>query len=301
MRFDLVDLRLFLHVGDAASITHGAARANLSLPAASERIRAMEEVLGVTLLERGRRGVGLTPAGRSLAHHARLVLQQVERMRGELSAYAQGLKGFVRLLANTSAMTEFLPEVLSEFLAAHPNIDVDLEERPSFDIVRSVAEGIADAGIVADIVDFGALEAFPFATDRLVAVMAREHPLASCRSLRFRELLDDPFVGLGGASALQHHLAQHATQAGRPLKLRVRLSNFEAICRMVERGVGVAVIPETAARRSRKLTAIRLVRLADPWSLRQLTLCVRRLNELPMPAQLLVAHLRRQPSEAASG
>lgn len=292
MRFDLVDLRLFLHVAETSSITHGAAKSGISLAAASERIRGMEDLLGVALLERGRRGVELTPAGRSLTHHARIVLQQVERMRGELSEYAHGLKGYVRLLSNTSALTEFLPEALSTFLAAHPNIDVDLEERPSYDIVRLVAEGFADAGIVADIVDFGDLEAFPFATDRLVLVMPRDHRLATRRSLSFRELLDEDFVGLTATNALQQHLAQHAAQAGQPLKLRVRLGSFDAICRMVESGVGIAVVPATAARRSRKAAAIRIASLTDPWSLRHLKLCVRRLSELPMQAQLLVEHLR---------
>src|SRR5260370_15711869 len=121
MRFDLVDLRLFLHVAEAASITHGAAKANMALASASERIRGMEELLGVALLERGRRGVRPTPAGRTLLHHARVVTQQIERMRGELSGYAGGLKGYVRLLANTSALSEFLPEVLNGFLATFPN------------------------------------------------------------------------------------------------------------------------------------------------------------------------------------
>jgi DNA-binding transcriptional LysR family regulator len=263
MRFDLVDLRLFLHVAEAASITHGAAKANMALASASERIRGMEQALGVKLLERGRRGVSLTPAGRALIHHAQLVLQQIGHMRSELSRYAGGLRGGVRLLANTSALTEFLPEALATFLAGHPGIDVDLEEKPSYDIVRSVAEGFADIGIVADIVDFGGLETFPFATDRLVLVMPREHPLAGRRRLRFRDLLGHDFVGMATTNALQQHLGERAAQAGQPLRLRVRLGSFEAICRMVENGIGLAVIPETVARRSRRSTAIRVARLAD--------------------------------------
>lgn len=293
MRFDLVDLRLFLHVAEAASITHGAAKANMALASASERIRGMEQALGVKLLERGRRGVSLTPAGRALIHHAQLVLQQIGHMRGELSRYAGGLRGGVRLLANTSALTEFLPEALATFLAGHPGIDVDLEEKPSYDIVRSVAEGFADIGIVADIVDFGGLETFPFATDRLVLVMPRDHPLAGSRRLRFRDLLGHDFVGMATTNALQQHLGERAAQAGQSLRLRVRLGSFEAICRMVENGIGLAVIPETVARRSRRSTAIRIARLADPWTLRRLSVCVRRLDDLPAHAQHLVHHLGR--------
>jgi molybdate transport repressor ModE-like protein len=293
MRFDLVDLQLLLHIAEAGSITHGASMSNMALASASERIGKMEELAGVALLERARRGVVLTPAGRALVHHARLVLLQVEHMKGELSAYAGGTKGRVRMQANASALSEFLPEALKAFLAGHPGIDVDVEENSSYDIVRSVAEGFVEVGIVADIVDFGDLEAYPFATDKLVLVTPQGHPLSARRRPMFRSLLDQEFVGLTAANALQQHLGQHAIQAGKPLKLRVRLGSFDAVCRMVGNGIGLAVIPETAARRCRRTAAIRISRLADPWALRQLHVCVRRSTELTPPACLLLEHLRR--------
>jgi DNA-binding transcriptional LysR family regulator len=293
MHLDLVDLRLFLHVAEAGNITHGAERSNLALASASERIRGMEEAAGVALLQRGRRGVALTPAGRALVHHAQLVLHQVERMRDELAEYAGGLKGRARLLANASALSEFLPEAIGVFLVNNPGIDVDVEEQSSYDIVRAVAAGYADAGVVADIVDFSGLETHLFAIDRLVVITPLRHPSAARRQVGFRELLDLPFVGMAADNALQQHLAQHAMQAGKPLKLRIRLSSFDAVCRMVAHGVGVAVVPETAAQRCRNTMAVRTVRLTDPWSARRLHVCVRRERELSLPAQQLVAHLRR--------
>jgi molybdate transport repressor ModE-like protein len=291
MRFDLTDLRLFLHVAECGSITRGAERANLALASASARIRQMEEELGVPLLARARRGVALTPAGHALLHHARLVHQQLERMRGELGSYARGLKGHVRLLSNTAALSEFLPGPLASFLAEHPNVDVDLEERLSYEIVEAVAQGRADAGIVADAVDLADLETFPFRTDQLVAVLPAKHRLARRQALDFRALLDEEFVGLSESSALQEYLAQHAARAGRPLKFRVRLGSFDAICRMIAEGVGVGIVPEAAAKRWRRSLAMRAIRLSDPWALRQLTICVRRLEELPPHARRLVAHL----------
>ena len=149
MRFDLTDLRLFLHVVEAGSITHGAERMNLAIAAASTRIRNMEATLGTPLLHRERQGVRPTEAGRTLLHHARMLLQQADRMRGDLAEYADGLRGQVRLMSNTNALTEFLPEPLSAFLAAHPQVNIDLEERLSDEIVAAVAEGTADVGIVA--------------------------------------------------------------------------------------------------------------------------------------------------------
>jgi DNA-binding transcriptional LysR family regulator len=226
-----------------------------------------------------------------MLHHARGVLGQLEQLRGELGQYAQGLRGHVRVLSNTAALAEFLPETLAAFLAAHPTIDIDLEERPSREIVAAVAGGLAEIGIVADTVDLGALETLPFRTDRLVLVVPDHHALADRSAVAFREVLDEPFVGLGHGSALQAHLADHAARAGRPLKLRVRLMGLEAVCRMVESAVGVAIVPEASVRRLRATAAIRSVPLSDAWALRHLTLCARRVQDLPAHAQRLMRHL----------
>jgi len=294
MRFDLIDLRLVLNVADAASITHGAARSGLALASASERIRDMEHELGAPLFERQRRGVAPTAAGLALVHHARLVIRQLEAMRGELGAFAKGLRGRVRVLSNTAATLEFLPPLLGPFLAVHPQVDVEIEERPSPEIVRGVARGRAEIGIVADAVDAAAeLETFPFAEDRLVLVTPLEHPLAGKRRIAFREALAHDFVGLPAGSALQEHLDGHAARAGTALRLRVRLPGFDALCRVVEGGIGVAIVSHTAAARCRKSMAIRVVPLADSWARRRLRLCVKSERDLPVYARALLDHLRR--------
>ena len=177
MRFDFPDLSLFRHVVEAGSITHGAERSHLALAAASTRIRNMEEALGAPLLVRGRQGVTPTQAGRTLLAHARTILRQSERLREDLGAYAGGLAGQIRVLFNINAFTEFLPEALSSFLAAHPNVSVDLEEKLSDEIVGQIAEGVADLGIVAATVDVSELETYPFRKDRFVLAVAHDHPL----------------------------------------------------------------------------------------------------------------------------
>ena len=296
MRFDLVDLRLVVNVVEAASITHGAARSGMTLASASERIRDMEQALGTPLFERKRRGVIPTPAGTALAHHARTVAHQLELMRGDLGAFAKGLRGRVRVLSNTAALLEFLPPAIGGFLAAHPHIDVALEERSSPEIVRGIASGAADIGIVADAVDAAAaLETFPFAEDRLILVTPPRHPLAARRRIAFADALDHDFVGLSDGSALQDHLANHAARAGQPMRLRVRLPGFEPVCRLVEQGIGLAVVSRTAALRCRRSMAIRVVPLTDPWALRHLRICVKSLHALPAHARLLVEHLRQLP------
>ena len=290
-RFDLIDLRLFVHVAEAGSITHGAVRANMTLASASERISAMEDALSAPLLERKRRGVQLTSAGRVLLHHAWVVTQQLEQMRGDLANFGKGLRGHVRLLSNIGSM-EFLPAPLAAFLSAHPNIDVDLEHHGSGEIVRAIAAGRGDIGIVGETVDPAAeLENFPFAEIRLVLVTPLRHPLSRRRKIAFSEALDREFVGFPAGSPMQDLLNYHAFRAGRRLQLRIRLNGADLMCQMVEKGIGVAILPETAARRCQRSMAIQAIPLTDTWALRQLTICVRSFGSLPVHAQRLVEFL----------
>ncbi|MBX3551908.1 MAG: LysR family transcriptional regulator [Pseudolabrys sp.] len=292
MRFDFADLRLFRHVVEAGSITHGAERANLALAAASTRIRNMEEALGAPLLVRGRQGVTPTHAGSTLLQHARAILAQADRLREDLGAYAGGAAGQVRLMSNTNALTEFLPEVLSSFLATHPHVSIDLEERLSDEIVGLIAEGVADIGIVAGTVDSGRLKRFPFRRDRFVLVVPDRHPLARRHTVSFEEILEHDFVGLERQSAAQRFFADKAAKLGRTLRLRVQLRSFETVCRVVEFNVGVGIVPRSTALRAVKTMAIRVVDIADAWAVRDLTICVRNLDGLPPYARELVEHLQ---------
>jgi molybdate transport repressor ModE-like protein len=298
MRFDLIDLSLFRHVVEAGSITHGAERAHLALAAASTRIRHMEEALGASLLTRGRGGVTPTQAGRTLLQHARTILGQAERLREELGAYAGGHAGQVRVLSNTNALTEFLPETLSSFLAAHPNVSVDLEERLSDEIVGLIAEGVADIGVVAGTVDAGGLETYPYRSDRFVLVVAKDHPLAKRNRIAFAEVLEHNFVGLDRASALQRFLADKASRIGRSIRLRIQLRSFDGVCRLVERNVGVGIVPETTARWAARTMEIKAVALTDAWALRDLSICMRDYKALPPYARQLVDHMRAERREA---
>ncbi|MDO8377754.1 LysR substrate-binding domain-containing protein [Phenylobacterium sp.] len=292
MRFDLVDLRLFCDVAEAGSITHGAARGRLALAAASTRIRAMEEAIGAALLVRSRQGVVPTPAGQTLLKHARLMLEQSARLREDLGAFAGGLTGEVRLLANTNASTEFLPEALGRFLTDNPKVRVDLEERLSDEIVGLIAEGVGDIGIVAGTVDVGGLETFPFRSDRFVVVAQAGHPLAARARAAFADVLAFDLVGLERTSALQRFLADKAARLGASLNLRVQLRSFDAVCRLVEAGVGIGVVPQSTAARVAQATPLAVIELEDDWAVRDLTLCVRRFSDLRPYAQDLVTSLR---------
>ncbi|ABC21490.1 LysR family transcriptional regulator [Rhodospirillum rubrum] len=289
MRFDLIDLALFVHVVEAGSLTAGAGRAHLALASASARIKGMEDLLGAALLERGRRGVSPTPAGRMVLHHARVVLDQMERLRGDLGGFSRGWRGVVRLAANTAAVTGALADDLGPFLRDQPLIDVDLSERTSARIIAALAEGAVDLGIVSDAVEAGGLQARPYRRDRLVVVMAPDHPLAACAELSFARVLAEDGVGLGEGAALQDYLERQARRLGLSPRLRVRLRGFEAVCRLVAQGIGLAVIPEDAARRAG--AAVAQVPLAEPWATRVLLVRARDFATLAPPARRLADHL----------
>ncbi|OYU00591.1 MAG: LysR family transcriptional regulator [Burkholderiales bacterium PBB1] len=302
MHFDLVDLRLMVRVAEANSLTRGAEAAHLSVPTASTRIKNIEDSLGVKLLYRTSQGVTLTPPGQAFVHHARLVLGQLEHLSGDLQEYAKGIKGHLRVFANTTALGEFLPPVLRAYLLTHPDVNIDLRERLSDDIVRAVSDGQTDIGIVAGTVRTENLEVIPYRRDRLVLVVPREHPLASRPSVAFADTLDLEHIGLHEASAIHAFLRQICSGLRRTIRLRIQVGSFEAACRMIEAKVGVGVLPESAARRHAQTLAIQIVPLSDEWSLRAMQICVRSLESLPPFARDLVALLvedARVASEAA--
>lgn len=291
MRFDLTDLRLFLAVAETGSLTGAAARANMALASASERVRAMEAFAAVALLDRRHRGVELTPAGRALAHHARLILDAHDRMLGELAKYGRGVKGHVRLMANTAAIAEHLPGPLASFLAANPHVDVDVEEGTSHATFAAVAAGRIDVGVASDQVDAGELKLTPFRRDALVLVAAADHPLAQAPSVSFGDTLAFDHVGLTPGASLPSYLSGQARRLGLAMAFRVRVGSFEAVCRMAEQGVGVGIVPLAAASRASRSMAIRIVPLTDAWTERALVVATRRGAELSPHAQALVAWL----------
>jgi DNA-binding transcriptional LysR family regulator len=293
MRFDLVDLHLFVAVADSRSITQGAARCNLALASASARIKGLEEALGVALLTRGRRGVAPTAAGENLLGHARVVLQDVEIMRGDLAAYASGAKASVHMLANTVGLSEHLPRALAAFLREHPHISLDVEERESADIAQAIAGGIADLGFAAEHTLPDTIERFAFSTDRLVVVTPQRSEFAGRRVIDFREIIDRDFIGLTSSTALQSHVGKYAARLGARLRFRARLRDFDAMCQMVAAGVGIAIMSEVAAKRCARTLPIATVRLRGSWANRQLAICYRSLKTLPRPARLLAEHLRK--------
>lgn len=297
-RLDLVSLSLFALVVRSGSITKGADLAHLAIGAASKRIADLESSIGTSLFERHSRGITLTAAGEALKRHAQRILNDVDLMTADLSDYAAGVVGTVRLWANTSAITQFLPSDFAAFTTTNPAIRIQLEEQNSEQIALAVVDGHADFGIMADQTPTLGLQTTPYRRDRLVLIVPNGHPLARRKSVTFNDALEFDFVSLTHNTSLAKRLHLATDLSGGRLKLRIQVRSFDAMCLMVAAGLGIAVLPDAAARPHIRSMGLRTIGLSEDWAERELLICARDLNALPKPARLLVSHLTHSVPDA---
>lgn len=285
MNYDLTDFRVFANIAEESNLTRGAARSFLSVPATSQRIKNLEDTLKVKLLQRTTQGVSLTEAGKVYLLHAHQILGQLELLSSELQAFGAGVKGHLKVHANTTAITEFLPPVLKEYLGLHANVKIDLRERLSDEAVRAVRDGAADLGIISGNVPTDNLEVQRFASSRLVVIAPVGHAILQQDAVRFKDLLEHEFVALMDGSATQEFLRQHALSVHGSIKVRVQVAGFDAIFRLVEAGVGLGIVPEMVVTRLNINGTIGICTLAEPWARRDYYLCAKNFSSLPLFAR----------------
>ncbi|RQW29685.1 LysR family transcriptional regulator [Rhodobacteraceae bacterium CH30] len=291
MRLDLVDLRFFLLLAESGSLSTTALRFPMALSAASQRLKKLETLYGLTLVERHSRGITLSAAGELLLAHARKLIQATDKLEDELVELGQGKCRALRICGNTMACHVFLPERLGDVLAHEPEIDLLLSEAPSHEIIGQLEQGSIDIGILDGSMGINQLSTLPFARDRLVLVCAASHTLAGRTSLKFAEALDQPFVGLSESSAMQRFLQDMARLKGSTLRIRVRMPNFQTLANMVGQGCGLGILPAKSAQQLAVLHGLRIIRLEDHWAERELKICFTDWQELPAHGQKLVKAL----------
>ena len=293
MHYDLPDLKLVAAIADSGSLSRAANRVHLATSSASHRLTQLESALGVSLFSRHARGLTPTPAGESLLRHARQVFAQLEQMHADLAPYASGLNSQVTVFANTNAINCFLPEDLGVFLREHPNLRISLEEHPSPAIIRAVAAGQVDLGVVAAEGDFGTLDVVPYRRDRLVLIVAVDHPLAQKTRIAFADVLTEAFVCLHAGSAIHTFMMNHAARLGGSLDVRIQVRSFAAVCRMVAAGVGIGMVPSSSVS---VVDHLKVVEITDAWAPRDLHLCIRQRDALSPAARALFESLARMGS-----
>lgn len=293
LSFDWRDLDIFITVAETGSIARAAERCNTVASAVSKRLSDLESALDTSLLERHSRGVTLTTAGHALLARAGTLLEQTRQLDQEIRSYGAGARGLVRVFANISSIVEFLPAVLASFTRAHPEILIHLEEHVSTHIAQAVVERVADFGVVSDLPRWDGLDLTPFRTDELVLVAPKDHHLAGLDHARFEAALDYPLIGLHANSTLHTRLLQVGAALGRELQMRIHVTSFDAVCAMVAAGMGVGIAPRTTTLSHIAALGLKAIALDDDWAKRQLYLCKRSSEKLPLVAQLLYDHLSK--------
>ncbi|MDQ3059619.1 MAG: LysR family transcriptional regulator [Pseudomonadota bacterium] len=301
VRYDLMDLRLFIAIAEERNLTRGAARIHLAPSSASHRLRQLEGALGTPLFERQARGLALTRAGETLLRNARQVFARIEQMHADLSPYAAGIRGHVSLWANTHATHSFLPDDLAGFLKQHPQVSVSLEERTSTEIALAVASGEVEVGVLAEAGSGAGVALIPYRRDRLVLIVPSGHALAARAQVRFTEVLDEAFVMLHAGSAIHTFTMNAAAALGRHLDVRIQVRSFEAVCRMVGAGVGIGLVPRSAASGAGLREPPVIVEMDEAWAQRDLQVCVRQGGVLSGFAAALVDRLRQSGLQAPHG
>ena len=271
---DIDSLALFVRAAELHSLTKAADASHIGLAAASRRMAMLEHRFMTPLLERSSRGVSLTPAGAALLPHAKALLVGISQMQAEMRDHANGRKGSLRILANTSVMTESLPEDLAGFARQNPDVRLLLEERWSSEIVRLLLAAEGDVGIIVEGTRTDGLETFPYSTDRIAVVMPADHPLAQVPEMKFGDVLDEDLIALESGSSMMRLLVEQAAIAERTLQLRVEVRSFEAVCRMVQAGLGLGLLPYQAASVLGKGLGLAVRPLTEPWAERRMLICV---------------------------
>nr|WP_159014154.1 LysR family transcriptional regulator [Acidisoma sp. S159] len=289
---DLVTLRLFKAAVEERSLVRAGEREHLALSAVSRRIAEMEARVGTSLLRRHDRGVEPTAAGEVLMRHLDVLFDLLERTALDLEAFAAGVRGYIRLHANLSAIAGSLPEALATFQVLHPEIEISLEERISTDILHAVQIGTADIGLVSGTLPDVGLQLVHWLNDRLMVVVPQAHPLALTDApLRFSDIVTEPFVGMSAAMALQTLYRREAAILGETLRERVNVASFDGVRRMVEAGFGIGILPEAASAPFAQVMRIVVRPLDEPWAKRSLALCFRDRETLSTAGRLLITHL----------
>lgn len=291
MKLDPVSLRLFVAVMEEGTIAVAAAREHIAASAVSKRLSELEQTLQTELFVRSNRGTEPTAAAFALLNLARGVLNDLDGILAQMSEYASGVRGLVRVYANISAITQFLPAELKSFMEQYPRVQIHLQERISSVIAKAVADNAADIGIINDGSYGEQSSLLPYHDDELVVIAPVGHPLTRRKSVKLAQVLAYEVVGAHPGSAMVNLLTKAAAELDRPLRLRIQVSSYDALCLMVDAGLGIGVMPRKSAQLFLPSLRIRCVSLDEPWAARKLVLCVRDLAALSPAARLLVQHL----------
>jgi DNA-binding transcriptional LysR family regulator len=290
-RLDPYSLRLFVAVARAGSLARAAANEHIATSALSRRIANLERLFRTPLIVRSPHGITLTEAGQIALKRGLQLETELQLLQQEIQAKSGEINGTLRLFANASTVVGFLPERLRNFCAKYPQVTVVLQEASSADVLTACLDDRCDVGIAVAMGVPSGIESWHFVDDPLIVVLPRRHVLARAQTVAFADVLQHPLVTVQSGGALDRTLHDRAADARARLQVAVTVSSFDAVCRMVEAGLGIAVVPRSAA--TAYAGARHFIRkpLVEPWANRELRLYALRKTPHPRVAEVFIATL----------
>ncbi|ORV30487.1 LysR family transcriptional regulator [Mycolicibacterium conceptionense] len=244
---ELRQLEYFVAVAEEANFTRAAERVHVAQPAVSAQIRHLERELGQQLFDRSRRAVRLTAAGEAVLPHARAALAATAAVRIAVEELGELVRGSV-VVGTVTAHDFDMAGLLAEFHAAHPLVDITLTTDESDALLDGLHSGRLDAAIVSVGAELPAGLTAEVVTDqRIVAAVAGDHPWRRRRTVALRDLAEHPVIALPAGAGIRHQFERACRAAGVAARVAFEASTPNALAELAERGLGVAVLPESVA------------------------------------------------------
>jgi DNA-binding transcriptional LysR family regulator len=296
-RIDLYTLRLFVSAAREGSIARAAEVEHIAPSALSRRISELEHVLGLPLLIRSPRGIELTDAGKTVFAGGARIDRDLDQLARDVHEQSGQTSGTVRLFANSSSIVGFLPERLKAFRESFPLVEVSLRDRTTAEVIRACLDDRADVGVAVKTHVSSGVDSWFFAEDPLVLVLPQGHPLAKKHRLRYADVLPFPMIGMQAGGSLDQLLQERAVGAGVAPTINMFVNSFDAVCRLAEAGLGIAIVPTSIVAAYGRNQPFVCRKLDEPWVRREIYLYALRKNPRPRSVEALIDALRGRISD----
>ena len=292
MKYNLITLDLFLCASKYNSLVKAAKEKNIVVSAVSKRILDLEKSVGVNLFYRRKTGVELTLAGLEMQKHCTEIFHSINKMDEIIKEYSLVSSGTVRVTANLSSITQFLPEDLATFSKKFPKIKIKLKEKTSSEVISSVKESLSDIGVFSEHVEnTERLKIIDYKNDTLVLVIPENHPLVCKSTVKIKDFIEFEMVGLEKGSSLQAMIDKQVQKQNLKIKKKLETVSFEGIRGMVEAGLGIAVLPTGAIKPYLKSSKLKTINIDEKWAERSIKIAIKNNDSIGKAGVLLLNHL----------
>jgi DNA-binding transcriptional LysR family regulator len=289
---ELYQMRYVLAVADHGSFTRAAAALHVVQPALSQGIRRLENELGLQLFDRIPRGIRPTVAGEAFIHHIRRALADVERAERAVAELRDLKAGRVTLGLTPSATIAILPRLLETYRSEYPGIQVEVIEEMTDALVDLLAAGRVDLALVSLPIDATEITAEPLYDERLALTIGRDHRLVGAESVALADLVEEMWILPYRRHGVRRLIEEACAAAGFTPRIAVELTGLGPIKELVQRGLGISVLPPAVVAPEASLGLLAVVPISSPTIIRTVGVARRSEDQLTRAAAKMLAMVR---------